>query len=129
MICEYFKSENYIVVDKAYFDIAYIEQIHSDSLTELNELRDLQADCEEKNFILMMEHRQILTDILTGTIFTIDIVEPTGITTLQSMRKQTSYIYSSLPITQIQSLILTDFKISLKNTLGQIRFQARFERI
>ena len=31
--CGYFETENYIAVDRFYFDIAYIEQIHSDSVT------------------------------------------------------------------------------------------------
>jgi hypothetical protein len=74
LICEYFESENYIAVDKAYFDIAYIEQIHSDSVT-------YRIECEHVTYRLIEEEKefytydgtptQILTDILTGTIFTV----------------------------------------------------------
>jgi hypothetical protein len=131
LICEYFESENYIAVDKAYFDIAYIEQIHSDSLT-------YRIECEHVTYRLIEEEKefytydgtptQILTDILTGTIFTIDIVEPTGITTF-AVHEETNKLglLQLLAYHTNSELDFDGFKISLKNTLGQDRgFQARF---
>jgi hypothetical protein len=131
LICEYFESENYIAVDKAYFDIAYIEQIHSDSLT-------YRIECEHVTYRLIEEEKefytydgtptQILTDILTGTIFTIDIVEPTGITTF-AVHEETNKLglLQFLAYHTNSELDFDGFKISLKNTLGQDRgFQARF---
>ena len=129
--CEYFKSEGYIAVDKSYFDIAYIEQIHSDSVT-------YRIECEHVTYRLIEEEKefytydgtptQILTDILTDTNFTVGTVEPAGITTF-AVHEETNKLglLQLLAYHTNSELDFDGFKISLKNTLGQDRgFQARF---
>ena len=129
--CEYFESENYIVVDKSYFDIAYIEQIHSDSVT-------YRIECEHVTYRLIEYEKefytydgtptQILSDILAGTVFIVGTVEPTGITTF-AVHEETNKLglLQFLAYHTNSELDFDGFKISLKNTLGQDRgFQARF---
>jgi hypothetical protein len=129
--CGYFEAENYIAVDKAYFDITYIEQIHSDSVT-------YRLECEHVTYRLIEEEKefytydgtpaQILSDILTDTDFTVDTVEPTGITTFAVHEEINKLgLLQLLAYHTNSELDFDGFKISLKNTLGQDRgFQARF---
>jgi hypothetical protein len=129
--CEYFEAENYIAVDKAYFDITYIEQIHSDSVT-------YRIECEHVTYRLIEEEKefytydgtpaQILSDILTDTYFTVDTVEPTGITTFAVYEETNKLgLLQLLAYHTNSELDFDGFKISLKNTLGQdLGFQARF---
>ena len=75
--CEYFESENYIAVDKSFSDIAYIEQMHYDSVSD-------SIECEHITYRLIEDEKefytfdgtpaQILSDILTDTKFTVGIV-------------------------------------------------------
>jgi hypothetical protein len=129
--CEYFESENYIAVDKFYFDIAYIEQTHSDSVT-------YRIECEHVTYRLIEDEKefytydgtptQILSDILTDTGFTVDTVEPSGITTF-ALHEETNKLglLQLLAYHTNSELDFDGFKISLKNTLGMNRgFQARF---
>ena len=129
--CEYFEAENYIAVDKSYFDIVYIEQIHSDSVT-------YRIECEHITYRLIEDEKefytfdgtptQILSDILADTNFTVGTVEPTGITTF-AVHEETNKLglLQLLAYHTNAELDFDGFKISLKNTLGQDRgFQARF---
>ena len=75
--CGCFEDENYIAVDNFYFDIVYIEQIHSESVT-------YRVECEHVTYRLIEDEKefytydgtpvQILSDILTGTDFTVGTV-------------------------------------------------------
>ena len=129
--CGYFESENYIAVDKFYFDIVYIEQIHSDSVT-------YRIECEHITYRLIEDEKefytydgtptQILSDILTDTDFTVGTVEPTTITTFAVYEETNKLRLLQLLAYHTNSELDFDgFKISLKNTLGQdLGFQARF---
>ena len=129
--CEYFESENYIAVDKFYFDIAYIEQTHSDSVT-------YRIECEHVTYRLIEEEKefytyngtpeQILSDILMETEFIVGTVEPLGITTF-AVHEETNKLglLQLLAYHTNSELDFDGFQISLKNTLGMDRgFQARF---
>ena len=131
--CEYFESENYIAVDKFYFDIAYIEQTHSDSVT-------YRIECEHVTYRLIEEEKefytydgtpeQILSDILMETEFIVGTVEPLGITTF-AVHEETNKLglLQLLAYHTNSELDFDGFQISLKNTLGMDRgFQARFGR-
>jgi len=129
--CGYFEDENYIAVDNFYFDIVYIEQIHSDSVT-------YRIECEHVTYRLIEDEKefytydgtptQILLDILTGTDFTVGTVEPAGITTFAVYEETNKLgLLQLLAYHTNAELDFDGFKISLKNTLGQNRgFQARF---
>lgn len=129
--CGYFESDNYIAVDKFYFDVIYIEQIHSESVT-------YRIECEHVTYRLIEDEKefytydgtplQILTDILTGTEFLVGTVEPTTITTFAVYEETNKLALLQLLAYHTNSELDFDgFKISLKNTLGQNRgFQARF---
>ena len=129
--CGYFEAENYIAVDKAYFDITYIEQIHSDSVT-------YRIECEHVTYRLIEEEKefytydgtpeQILSDILMETEFIVGTVEPLGITTF-AVHEETNKLglLQLLAYHTNSELDFDGFQISLKNTLGMDRgFQARF---
>lgn len=129
--CGYFESENYIAVDDFYFDIVYIEQTHSDSVT-------YRIECEHVTYRLIEEEKefytydgtpiQILSDILIDTDFTVGTVEPTNITTF-AVHEETNKLglLQLLAYHTNSELDFDRFNISLKNTLGQDRgFQARF---
>jgi len=129
--CGYFESDNYIAVDKFYFDVIYIEQIHSDSVA-------YRIECEHVTYRLIEDEKefytydgtplQILTDILTGTEFLVGTVEPTNITTFAVYEETNKLALLQLLAYHTNSELDFDgFKVSLKNTLGQNRgFQARF---
>lgn len=129
--CGYFEDENYIAIDNFYFDIVYIEQIHSESVT-------YRIECEHVTYRLIEDKKefytydetptQILSDILTDTNFTVGTVEPSGITTF-AVHEETNKLglLQLLAYHTNSELDFDGFKISLKNTLGQDRgFQARF---
>lgn len=129
--CGYFEAENYIAVGNFYFDIVYIEQIHSDSVT-------YRIECEHVTYRLIEDEKefytydgapeQILSDILAGTGFTVGTVEPTDITTFAVHEETNKLALLQLLAYHTNSELDFDgFSISLKNTLGQDRgFQARF---
>ena len=129
--CGYFDEENYIAVDNFYFDIVYIEQIHSESVT-------YRIECEHVTYRLIEDEKefytydgtpvQILSDILAGTEFIVGTVEPSTITTF-AVHEETNKLglLQLLAYHTNAELDFDGFKISLKNTLGQDRgFQARF---
>lgn len=129
--CGYFGDENYVAIDNFYFDIVYIEQIHSESVT-------YRIECENVTYRLIEDEKefytydgtplQILTDILAGTEFIVGTVEPSTITTF-AVHEETNKLglLQLLAYHTNAELDFDGFKISLKNTLGQNRgFQARF---
>ena len=128
--CGYFESENYIAVDKFYFDIVYIEQIHSETVT-------YRIECEHVTYRLIEEEKefytydgtpaQMLSDILTGTDFTVGTVEPTTIITFAIYEETNKLgLLQLLAYHTNSELDFDGFSVSLKNTLGRNRgFQAR----
>ncbi len=129
--CGYFEDENFIAVDNFYFDIVYIEQIHSESVT-------YRIECEHVTYRLIEDEKefytydgtpaQILSDILTGTGFTVGTVEPSTITTF-AVHEETNKLglLQLLAYHTNSELDFDGFSVSLKHTLGQNRgFQARF---
>lgn len=129
--CGYFESENYIAVDRFCFDIVYIEQIHSDSVTyriECEHITYRLIEHEEEFYTYDGTPTQILSDILTSTDFIVGAVEPTNITTF-AVHEETNKLglLQLLAYHTNSELDFDGFTISLKNTLGQNRgFQARF---
>lgn len=129
--CGYFESDNYIAVDKFFFDIVYIEQIHSDSVI-------YRIECEHVTYRLIEDEKefytydgtplQILTDIIAGTDFIVGTVESEGITTFAVYEETNKMALLQLLAYHTNSELDFDgFEVSIKNTLGQNRgFQARF---
>ncbi len=128
---EYFESETYISVDGYYFDIAYIEQVHSDKVT-------YRIECEHVTYRLINDTKQfytydgtpaeILADVLSGTDFTVGNVDSTDVTTFAVYEEINKLGLIQLLANKLNLEIdYGGYSISLKNTIGQDRgFQARF---
>lgn len=128
---EYFESETYISVDGYYFDIAYIEQVHSNEVT-------YRIECEHVTYRLINDTKEfytydgtpveILADILTDTDFVVGTVYSTNIITFAVYEETNRLGLVQLLANYLNLEIDYDrFYISLKNTVGQDRgFQARF---
>ena len=52
--CGYFWDENYVAIDNFYFDIVYIEQIHSESVT-------YRIECEHVTYRLIEDEKEFYT--------------------------------------------------------------------
>ncbi len=128
---EYFESETFISVDGYYFDIAYIEQVHSDEVT-------YRIECEHVTYRLINDIKEfytfdgtpeeILADILMDTDFVIGTIDSTNITTF-AVHEETNKLglIRLLAYHASAEIDFDGFSISLKNTIGQDRgFQARF---
>ena len=127
----YFKSEAYIDIEGFYFDIAYVEQLHSDVLS-------YRIECEHVSYRLISEEvsyytfdgtpTEILSDILAGTEFLVGQIDPTQVLTFAVYEENNKLgLIKLLANTLGTELDYDGFKIGLKETVGQDRgFQARF---
>lgn len=127
----YFQSEAYVDVDGCYFDIAYVEQLHSDALT-------YRIECEHVTYRLISEEvpyytfdgtpTQILVDILTGTEFQAGQVDSTEVLTFAVYEENNKLGLVKLLANKLGAEIdYNGFMIDLKATVGQDRgFEARF---
>lgn len=128
---EYFQSEAYVDVDGCYFDIAYVEQLHSDVL-------NYSIECEHVTYRLIAEEvpyytfdgtpSEILSDILTGTEFLPGQIDSTEVLTFAVYEENNKLGLIKLLANKLGAEMDYDgFKIDLKDTVGQDRgFQARF---
>lgn len=119
----YLDSEGYILCDGYYFDIKYIEKEHSDTLT-------YRIECEHVSYRLIENEveyytfdgtpSQILTDILSGTEFSVDDIDSTAITTF-AVYEETNKLRLVQKLANLLELEVDydGFTISLKNTIGE----------
>jgi len=133
---EYFDPENTIVIDGQTFDIKYIEQIHGDDVKyaiQCEHVNYRMEDGEEnlyKTYVYSGTPTQILTNILTGTEFsvgTIDFTDSITITVNAEITRK-SLIYQ-LANTLGGELEYGDsgFTINILDTIGNDNgFQIRF---
>lgn len=127
----YLETETYILCDGYYYDIAYVEKEHADSLC-------YHIECEHVSYRLINNKlpfytsdgtpQDILSDILQGTDFTPGQIDSTQVMTFAMYEEGTK-------LAMIQKLgnslgLMVDFNgfsISLKDTIGQNRsFTAQF---
>lgn len=130
---QYFQGETYVAANGYYFDLVYIEQQHSDTLTyqlegEHVSYRLISYDVPYYTFDGTPE--EILTDILSGTELMPGAVDNTDIIIFAVYEETNRLGLVQLLAGMIHAEIDFDgFKIDLKNTIGQDRgFTARFGR-
>ena len=128
---EYFKDDIYVAADGYYFDIVYIEQQHSDTITYQIESEHVSyrlINHEVPNYTFDGTPAQILADILLGTELAPGIVDNTDIITF-AVHEQTNKLglVQLLANTIEAEMDYDGFMIDLKNTVGQDRgYTARF---
>lgn len=128
---EYFQGDTYVMADGQLFDIAYVEQLHSDILT-------YRIEGEHVTYRLISDKvpyytfdgtpAQILSDILIGTGFSAGTVDDTRTITFAVYEETNRLGLVQLLANYINAEIGYDgFNIDLKNTVGMNRgFEARF---
>lgn len=128
---EYFQTEAYVEVDGECFDVAYVEQLHTDSVT-------YRIECEHVTYRLIASEvpyytfdgtpAEILLDILTGSEFQVGQVAPSVVMTFAVYEENNKLGLIKLLANQLGVEIGYDgFKIDLKAMISQNRgFAARF---
>lgn len=128
---EYFQSEAYVEVNGLYFDIAYVEQLHADTLT-------YRIECEHVTYRLLATAipyytydgtpTEILTDLLSGTEFQLGQVDFTEVLTFAVYEEQSKLgLVKLLSNTLGAEISYNGLTIDLKATVGVDRgFQIRF---
>jgi len=133
---EYFNADNNLVIDNQTFDIKYIEQNHEIDVTysiQCEHVNYRMEDGEENlytSYTYIGTPTQILTDILSGTEFSVGTVAFTDVVTISAKseitRKSLIYQLANALDGEIEYTNL-GFTINILATIGQNRgFQARF---
>lgn len=133
---EYFNPENNIIVDDQTFDIKYIEQNHETDVKYSIQCEHVNYRMEDGDENLYSTYaytgtpKQILTDILSGTGFSVGVIQFTDVITIsvnqEITRKKLIYQLANLLGGEID---YTDqgFTINILNTIGQNNgFQVKF---
>lgn len=133
---EYFASDNYVAIENQHFDLCYIEQTHNNSVVYrlqcehvFYRLHDGVSNIYD-SYIYTGTPTEILTDILSGTDFSIDTIDFTDSMTIQVNEEISKKdLIKELANTLGGELEFTNngFDISILSAIGQNNgYQVRF---
>lgn len=128
---EYFNFEGYVAVGDKLFDIKYVQTDHNTSVVynlDCEHVSYRLIDYELESYTYYGTPTQILTNILSGTGFTVGTVSFAGSTTF-SVSQTTNKLAVILALCAHLGgeIDYTNFAISIKNTIGQNNgYEVRF---
>ena len=135
---EYFQPHNYVVIDSQTFDLKYVELLHEDGLTytieaehALYRLQDGESN-ELDGYTFLGTPTEILTDLLSGTDFSVGTIAYTEIITLsinETITRKEAITYLANYLGGELDFRDLGFTIDILDTIGLNNgFEARFGR-
>ncbi|MDD3288110.1 MAG: hypothetical protein PHX43_03795 [Alphaproteobacteria bacterium] len=133
---EYFASDSMVLVEDQFFDVKYVEQLHSDDIRYTIQCEHVNYRLEDGSENLYPTYAytgtptQILTNILSGTEFSVGTVDFTAVITIsvdqEITRKSLIYQLANLLGGEIE-YTNNGFTLNVLNTIGKDDgFQIRF---